>query len=327
MRFRTTWAAGILSTALWLTNVNCTYGSTDGAVKAHADRRDDIDCPMEATRGNQRNAAAREVDGHYKSAGADLAFRRFGNGPIVVVLSGGPGIDADYLVPVAKGIAGLGYQSILPDLRGTGRSVKAGSDSSMLTVKGSVADIEALRCALGEDRLRLVGHSFGGAIELAYAAEHPKHVSHLVALDSVGPDMGAEALYDDAVKHNLTSDEIAEMDKGGQHLRFEVLAAIVDRQKAEAFLKALSPNALHPEVDRLLDEDYERNYHATGQLRGLDAKVTLIAGVFDPIRVWEPGLRAVFPQAPLLLITGAAHLPWIDKPEETTAALGKALGR
>jgi proline iminopeptidase len=281
--------------------------------------------PKALSRAKRPDARELNPDGRYRSAGAELFFRRFGHGPIVVVLAGGPGLDAVYLEPVAEAIASLGYQAVLPDLRGTGRSAAAGGDLSMLTVTGSVADVEALRCALSEERLRLVGHSFGGAIALAYAAEHPRHVSHLVALDSVGTDMTPDESYGAAIKHNLTSEEIAEFEHSHQALRFELIAAIVDRQKAEALWKALPSDFAHPEAGRPLDQDYERNYHVASQVKDLNAKVTIIAGIFDPIRVWEPSLITAFPHAPLILLPGASHLPWIDKPLETTVALGRAL--
>ncbi len=49
-----------------------------------------------------------------------------------------------------------------------------------LGLGAQIADIERIRRILGEDRLILVGHSFGGFIASLYAAEFPEHVRALI---------------------------------------------------------------------------------------------------------------------------------------------------
>jgi pimeloyl-ACP methyl ester carboxylesterase len=56
----------------------------------------------------------------------------------------------------------------------------------------SVEDIEAVRSALGVDKLVLYGTSYGTKVALDYAAGHPDHVSRLL-LDSVVPPEGVDA--------------------------------------------------------------------------------------------------------------------------------------
>lgn len=55
----------------------------------------------------------------------------------------------------------------------------------------TVADIEAVRVALGVERLVLYGTSYGTKVALDYAAAYPQHVSRLV-LDSVVPPEGGD---------------------------------------------------------------------------------------------------------------------------------------
>jgi pimeloyl-ACP methyl ester carboxylesterase len=57
----------------------------------------------------------------------------------------------------------------------------------------TVEDVEALRVALGAERLALDGVSYGTFVAERYALAHPGRVSRLV-LDSVVPHAGAEAL-------------------------------------------------------------------------------------------------------------------------------------
>jgi len=49
-----------------------------------------------------------------------------------------------------------------------------------LGLGAQIADIERIRQILGEDKLILVGHSWGGFLASLYAAEFPEHVTALI---------------------------------------------------------------------------------------------------------------------------------------------------
>ncbi len=143
----------------------------------------------------------------------------------VVALAGGPGQAANPLAAdMAKAIAPAlgGRDLVVFDQRGTGRSdplrCKALDYSSALakatsgtvgrffercaqqlgaargafTTQESVQDIEAIRAALGYEKLVLYGTSYGTKVALEYAERYPQHVEALV-LDSVVTPEGPEA--------------------------------------------------------------------------------------------------------------------------------------
>lgn len=114
-------------------------------------------------------------------SGVTLHYRSWGRGPTVLLLSGGPGASSDYLESVYAHVA-ASSRAILLDQRGTGRSVLRRSDSTTLTLRLAIHDIEALRQRLGVDRLILVGHSWGGQLAMAYLAAYPAHVRGLGSL-------------------------------------------------------------------------------------------------------------------------------------------------
>ena len=76
---------------------------------------------------------------------------------------------------------------IAPDLRGFGWSAAPAGDYSKATF---AADILALLDAEGLDRVRLVGHDWGGFTSFLLAFDHPERVERLVALDIVAPRGG-----------------------------------------------------------------------------------------------------------------------------------------
>ncbi|ADB49431.1 alpha/beta fold hydrolase [Conexibacter woesei] len=137
----------------------------------------------------------------------------------VFALAGGPGQAATPLIkPIAEMLRGplRSRRLVTFDQRGTGRSGrlscpsiarartprqidaavsecarKLGPARASYTTAASVEDLEAVRAALGVERIALFGVSYGTKVALDYAARYPQHVSRLV-LDSVVPPSGPD---------------------------------------------------------------------------------------------------------------------------------------
>jgi pimeloyl-ACP methyl ester carboxylesterase len=72
------------------------------------------------------------------------------------------------------------------DQRGHGGSDRTGG----YTLDALASDLEALRRALGLERMVLVGHSMAGAVITTYAGTHPERVAGLVYVDAIGDFAG-----------------------------------------------------------------------------------------------------------------------------------------
>jgi pimeloyl-ACP methyl ester carboxylesterase len=142
----------------------------------------------------------------------------------VVALAGGPGQaalpfaadDAQILAPALAN-----DDLVVFDQRGTGYSgalkcsalssltspvsdvipqcaMQIGATRGLYTTDDSVADIEAIRVALGYTKLILYGTSYGTKVALRYAAQYPNNVAGLI-LDSTvtlnGPDIFDQSTY------------------------------------------------------------------------------------------------------------------------------------
>jgi proline iminopeptidase len=116
---------------------------------------------------------------------ARIFYEVVGEGEPIIVIHCGPGLDHSYLQP---GLDALAIRNALVyyDQRGTGRSV-ATLDSTAINLDAFVADIDALRQALGYDRVSLLAHSWGALIGLEYAARHPDAVRGLILMNPVEP--------------------------------------------------------------------------------------------------------------------------------------------
>ena len=268
----------------------------------------------------------------YLSAGDRLAYRIVGHGSPVIVLAGGPGLDAAYMMPIAEEVAAAGHQAILPELRGTGASRDAAKDAAMLSVAGSIADIEALRVAVGAERVVLLGHSFGGGMAQAYAQAHPGQVAGLILLDSVGTELSPapDAALAQSWMQRLGPDDQAAYAtaraKGDTlaAIKLKFRASISDPVKAKVFTDSLPPIA-EPSVQERLSAAFKADYHVTAGETAFP--VAIIYGAQDWIRAWQPALSAAYPRASVALIPETCHFPWIDDPAGTAGAIAAALKR
>ena len=116
--------------------------------------------------------------------GQQIYWEECGNpdGKPAVFLHGGPGAGSS--PEVRRLFDPDAYRLVLLDQRGCGRSTPHASepsaDLSSNTTWHLVGDLEALRTDRGIDRWLVFGGSWGSALALAYAEQHPERVSELV---------------------------------------------------------------------------------------------------------------------------------------------------
>jgi pimeloyl-ACP methyl ester carboxylesterase len=115
--------------------------------------------------------------------GVDISYEVTGEGRPVVLLHGFPDSGRIWRnqVPV---LAEAGFQVIVPDLRGCGRSGKPGAVEAY-ALSESAKDVHAVLADLGIDRAHIVGHDWGAALAWTIALNSPGTVDHLAVL-SVG---------------------------------------------------------------------------------------------------------------------------------------------
>ena len=98
-------------------------------------------------------------------------------GRAVVFLHGGPGSGCQ---PAQRALFDPARdRAVLFDQRGAGRSTPRGGLAHN-TTPHLVADLEAIREALGIERWAVVGGSWGATLALAYAQAHPRRVAGIV---------------------------------------------------------------------------------------------------------------------------------------------------
>ncbi|MCW3848051.1 alpha/beta fold hydrolase [Sphingomonas sp. LB-2] len=274
-------------------------------------------------------------DGYARGAdGVRLHYRIVGPGtPSAVFLHGGPGLHMGNGWPDLAGL-GEGRTVLLYDQRGGGRSDIV-TDPARLTAEDHVRDLEALRQHFGIGKMTLIGYSWGTGLAALYAAKYPDHVDRLLLLSPMPP-----------AKTPFAADRA---------LRERALTPAAELSRMEALDRAMpdaaDPVATCRELDRLGYGPYFadpgklalmkgencdappaalRNsgtvYAATiGSLgdwdfrplvRGLRVPVLVVEGADSQIAVGSPQAWSdAFPNARLLLIPHAGHMPHIEQPD------------
>ena len=212
-----------------------------------------------------------------------------------------------------------------------------------MTLQTVVEDLEALRQHLKQDRLVLIGHSWGGMLAMAYAVAHPERVDRLILVGSGGPTLEFAQWFSDNIDMRLRPEDIearsywqasvkngVDRDKAAlEETRAIVPGYFFDRKKALAFGAALKDGELHQDVNTMLFTDLAKNkYDLRAGLKKLDRPVLIVQGHQDPVGDKTPeDLHALIPGSTLAYINKSGHFPWLEQPDEFRRVVRAFLGK
>lgn len=264
--------------------------------------------------------------------GVTLHYEIVGKGEPVVLLSGGPGFSPEYLRPIAEKLQ-KSYAAVLFHQRGTGRSKLAKYDAEVLDFKRLTADLDALRRELKQEKLLIVAHSFGGILSMMYAREHPNRIRALALIDSGGPTLAAVPKFNTNLEARFSADEQARVKEWSdpERMKADRKRAVLEITKAKtaAYFADRSKAALL--IEPMNEESFNDAvfWGVVMQMMALDvraglekvkAPVLVIHGKQDPLES-AAEVHATFPGSTLVLIDGAGHFPWLEKPSEVYGPL------
>lgn len=248
----------------------------------------------------------------------------------VIAVNGGPGLSHAYMVQNALWEqVGKHRLVVLYDQRGTGASkhIKPGASQSM---DAQVADLDAVRQALGLTKVALVGDSYGGLLSMAYAAAHPEHVAKLILSDSPGPSWKSivhdlpdvfpdiqEQEQMEAQKLGPSTDEAA---KAGLRNHFRMI--FYSPEKRDVYMSRMGDLGFEPSVSQAVGKA-TADLDLTDKLPGFKFPVLVITGRYDmnvaPLTAWR--LAHAIPGAKIVFFEKSGHLPSYEEPEKYLSVL------
>jgi proline iminopeptidase len=278
-------------------------------------------------------------DGSFTRDGVQLFYRTAGAGTPAILLSGGPGFTVDYMIPVGEFLP-ASYQRVFYEQRGTGRSRLPAMTPENMTLPHVVADLEALRVHLRQERLFLVGHSWGGMLAMAYAAAHPDRVDRMITIGPGGPTLEFAQWFNDNIRMRLRPEDIAaerywddaprrgvDVDKAAlESIRAITPGYFFDREKGLAFRSMLTDGTITVRVNELLFADMAKGYDSRPGLARLNRPVLIVQGHQDPVgdKTAEDIHKAIT-SSMLKYINQCGHMPWIEQPDQFRRILAEFL--
>jgi proline iminopeptidase len=296
-------------------------------------------------------------DEHFWNVERDIQLYHFseGEGRNVLIVHGGPGY------PYSEPWPGLGplthdFRFHYYDQRGCGQSTRPIDRFSLsnfyknttmlektLGIGAQVADIERIRQILGEGKLIIIGHSFGGFLASLYAAEFPEKVEAMILVapaDMLLMPQEEGGLFEEVRKRlpeDMQEDYAAYLE---EYLGFKDIFS-----KSEADLAALNKGfakyyeavfeALIPEQGKpggwmvwamYFSMGKQHDYRAA--LTDVRAPVLVIHGA-DDLQT-EKASRTyldAFPNARFHVIKSVSHFSFYEQPEAFSAIVGEFLNK
>lgn len=251
---------------------------------------------------------------------------RMGRGEAVVVFVHGLPLDnhSSFFMTLAPEVAKYA-RVVLYDLRGHGRSEQPPTGYSGTDM---AADLAAIVDALGESRVIVVGHSFGGYVALRYTVEHPERVQGLVLLDAqsgvaeIGARIGASMALEGEARDRKIKEVFGEwLARHAARGHVDLDAIDLDDLDADGratakFAKRLTRRRRSPMVEtarRLRDETtFVRDLTATAPiddatLARISCPVLALYGEVSDLRPEGERLARLMPHCRLVIVPGCAH--------------------
>lgn len=262
--------------------------------------------------------------------GVELFVRRIGSGPPAVVLHGGPGAHHDYLLPGFDALAD-GRELVYYDQRGGGRSPVPRDVPVGWTEQ--VADLEALRAALGLRRMTIAGYSWGGLLALLYALAHVERVERLALISPAPSWRAAREKFEERFSRRNLEPEF-------QEARRALRESGLRERDPEAYQRRIFELSVAPYFhDPRLAHDLT-SFRITGRtqqevwsslgdfdlrerlpaLRGIPSLI--LHGEDDPIPLEASRVTASLIGAELHPVSRCGHVPYVEAPGEFVRVVG-----
>ncbi|MDO5321913.1 MAG: alpha/beta fold hydrolase [Bacteroidia bacterium] len=259
-----------------------------------------------------------------------------GRGEPCLYLHGGPGSGSTWMKEMGGKELEKRYTMVYLDQRGVCRSTAPADDN--FTLSRQTLDFEEVRQALNIDKWHLLGHSFGGILEIAYWRDYPESIEGMIfedctlSMEDCFKDSWLPAAIEivgeenaDPVAKDSTSSVGQRMAAIQRQLNNDTRALIFTCEKNRHVPDTLNSWVFHQDCishgkgESVLDiEDYWEDFRPLSST--VTVPVLFFVGKYDRSIGPESYKDVHFPE--VVIKTGdCGHFPFLESPEEWAAAL------
>ncbi|MDA7731016.1 alpha/beta hydrolase [Flavobacteriaceae bacterium] len=257
------------------------------------------------------------------SDGTEIYYEEFGQGKTLILLSGGPGLNPDYLKELSTTLSKK-YKCITLHQRGTGKSILEEVSSQTVNVDRYIEDLNGLYKELGNQKLILVGHSWGGMLSFSYAANEPEKIEKIILLNTGGVTDKFYSWFGSNINMRLFPEDLELYQSQIDNKRSTLVAIwpgyFFDREMALKSRPALDYKFNNQAgINSLASGDWrKRSEERVERLKNYTGPIDLITGRQDPVGesvVYEA--KTVFPQLNYTFIERCGHFPWLEREDRS----------
>jgi proline iminopeptidase len=249
-----------------------------------------------------------------------MYVRELGEGPPVLLLHPGPGLDGTVFLPGVELLA-RSHRVLLADLPGNGHSPDG--DKNEWTLAGFARAVEHLANDLELEDWTLLGHSFGGFVAMQHLVDFPGSAARYIASctdaseapppgEPEDPLAGLSDEDRERVAEGLAREQVA---SSPQQLKDAWMDQAPRLTVSEAALMRMLRDVLfRPEMARPRDWG---ELEALSTLAFTDTPVLSIGAeldrAIDPVAARRIAITA--PKGELLMLDGCGHFPFAEQPQ------------
>jgi proline-specific peptidase len=283
------------------------------------------------------------AEGFADVPGGRVWYTRIGAGDAtpLLMLHGGPGGGHDYLVPLGEALA-ADRPVVMYDQLGCGRSEQP-ADTSLWTVDRFADEVDAVRAALGLERIHLFGQSWGGWLAIEYMTRGTAGVERLVLASTSAsarefmagaqrwiaalPEPHRSVLIEGGEREEYETPEYqaAVMEFYRRHLcRLDPWPAALEASNAN-----IDGNAVYLTMNGPTEFDVIgplRTWDRTADLGRIDVPTLITVGLYDEIAPsCAETMRAGIPGSRVVVFEQSSHVAHLEEPEAYAATLREFL--
>jgi pyruvate dehydrogenase E2 component (dihydrolipoamide acetyltransferase) len=253
--------------------------------------------------------------------GRKISYAGAGQDGDVILLVHGYGGDRNSWLFLQEPLAAK-YRVYALDLPGHGTSAKDVGDGTLGVLAGAVTGVLD---ALGAGRAHLVGHSLGGAVALAVAADDPGQIASvtLIAPAGFGSEINADYLrgFADAQTRRELKPVVGQLFADERLVTRQVVDDLLAYKRLDGV-----DEALHTLLGLLLNGDAQGTDSAAARAAiGDTVPVSVVWGAAD--RIIPAAQAESVSGAVRYLVDGAGHMPHMERPGEVQAAIEETVAR
>lgn len=265
------------------------------------------------------NASQRDTAGFFVVDGDRIYYEVAGAGSAIVFLHDGL-IHSGGWEAVFRRFA-RGHRVIRFDRRGYGRSDTPSKRYS------PVGDLLALLDHLGVERATVVGASAGGGLALEFAVQHPERVTSLVLVGAVVPGQGFSSHFLERGRRNLAPRARGDYRGTMENWIGDRYLIAPGNDSARARMRTLLQGLEEKHLTNPRELIVSLTPAVASRLSEVAAPTLVVVGEHDipDVHAHAGIIEAAAPGARRVVVSGAGHLVFLERPEELGRLLAEFL--